>query len=191
MSGRGKFYTFLIFVVGGLAGLAVAGATASFVGYSNSLEFCISCHEMESTVYQEYKKSAHYQNQFGVRAVCANCHVPHHNWVAMMMRKMKASVNELPNHFLGKIDTPEKFEALRPELAQHVWDEMKSNDSRECRSCHVREAMVLADQRTRARKEHESALEEGKTCIDCHKGIVHKLPETAKGEEETPKNFTF
>lgn len=179
-----------IFVIGGLAGLVVSGVTASFVGYTNKLEFCISCHEMESTVYQEYKESAHYKNQFGVRVVCANCHVPHDSWIAMMLRKMKASVNELPNHFLGTVDTPEKFEAHRLELAQGVWAEFKANDSRECRSCHVREAMLLDEQRTSARTAHESMVEEGKTCIDCHKGITHKLPEGMK-KEETPKNFTF
>jgi len=179
-----------IFVVGGIAGLAVAGATASFVQYSNSLEFCISCHEMESTVYQEYKESSHYQNPSGVRAVCADCHVPHDNWIATLWRKMQASVNELPNHFLGKIDTKEKFEAHRLEMAEIVWDKMKANDSKNCRSCHVREAMLLSEQRTRAQKQHQSARDEGQTCIECHDGLVHKLPEGAE-EEQAPQDFTF
>lgn len=181
---RGRTLSILgIFVAGGIAGLVVAGATASFASFSNSLEFCISCHEMESTVYQEYKETVHYQNQYGVRAVCSNCHVPHHNWMAMLMRKMRASVNELPNHLLGKIDTAEKFEAHRKEMAEIVWAEMRANDSRECRSCHVREAMLLEEQSTRARKQHQSAQEEGETCIDCHDGIAHKLPETGEESE--------
>ncbi len=188
---RGRILSVLgIFVVGGLAGLVVAGVTASFVGYTNKLEFCISCHEMESTVYQEYKKTAHFQNQFGVRAVCANCHVPHHSWIAMMLRKMRATVDEIPNHFMGTLDTPEKFEAHRLKLAKRVWAHYESDDSRECRSCHVREAMLLKEQRTSARTAHEGAVKDGKTCIDCHKGITHKLPEGMK-KEEAPKDFTF
>lgn len=188
---RGRLFSVLgIFVVGGLAGLIFSGATASFVQYSNSLEFCISCHEMESTVYQEYTETSHYQNASGVRAVCADCHVPHHTWVATLVRKMGASVKELPNHFLGKLDTTEKFEAHRLEMAQSVWDQMKANDSRECRSCHVEEAMVLADQRTRASKQHQDAREEGQTCIECHEGIAHKLPEGLE-DEEASEDFTF
>ena len=189
---RGRLFSVLgIFVIGGLAGLVVSGATASFVQYSNSLEFCITCHEMESTVYQEYKETVHYQNPSGVRAVCADCHVPHDNWIATMLRKMRASVNELPNHFLGKLDTKEKFEQHRLEMAENVWAEMRANDSRECRSCHVREAMLLGEQRTRAQKQHKSAREEGQTCIDCHDGIAHKLPEGMEEEEEAPQDFTF
>lgn len=190
---RSRLYSVLgIFIIGGLAGLIVAGATASFVQYSNSLEFCISCHEMESTVYQEYTETSHYQNPSGVRAVCADCHVPHHSWIATMMRKARASMNELPNHFLGKLDTPEKFEAHRLEMAESVWAEMKANDSQECRSCHKREAMLLGEQRTRAQKQHQAAREEGQTCIECHEGIAHKLPEGMEGDEEPePEDFTF
>ena len=53
--------------------------------------------------------------------------------------------------------------------------------------------MVLDEQRPRARGQHQSAVEEGKTCIDCHKGIAHKdvseeLEEPAAEEEQ---DFTF
>jgi hypothetical protein len=44
---------------------------------TNKLEFCISCHEMRDNVYQEYKKTIHYSNRTGVRAICSDCHVPH------------------------------------------------------------------------------------------------------------------
>ena len=37
--------------------------------------------------------------------------------------------------------------------------------------------MVLADQDKQARRKHKRAFEEGeKTCIDCHKGLTHKMP---------------
>ena len=122
-------------------------------------------------------------------ATCAHCHVPHHNWVATLWRKTRASFNELPSNLMGKIDTVEKFEAHRKEMAEAVWAEMQANDSRECRYCHNREAMVLADQSTRARKQHENAQKEGETCIDCHDGLVHNLPETEEKEES--EGFTF
>ena len=37
---------------------------------TNTLTFCISCHEMEENVFQEYKKTVHYTNSSGVRATC-------------------------------------------------------------------------------------------------------------------------
>lgn len=181
----------VLIAVGGVGGLIVSGAFASFVQYSNTMDFCISCHEMESTVYQEYKDTSHYENASGVRAVCADCHVPHHNWIATVWRKVKAT-KELYYHVTGKLDTEEKFEAHRLELAKGVWAQMEANDSRECRDCHSWEAMVLADQRTRASSQHETAQAEGKTCIDCHKGIAHKnVHEQLEEEEPPPEDFTF
>jgi cytochrome c-type protein NapC len=39
--------------------------------------------------------------------------------------------------------------------------------------------MDLTRQATRAAEIHEQNLEAGKTCIDCHKGIAHRLPDMA------------
>ena len=91
------------------------------------------------------------------------------------MRKIQAS-NELYHHCCGTIDTPEKFEAKRAELAEHVWATMKANDSRECRNCHSWEAMDFHKQTPRAREKMHEGRKEGKTCIECHKGIAHSLP---------------
>ena len=77
---------------------------------------------------------------------------------------------------MGTIDSREKFEARRPQLASHVWQLMKETDSRECRNCHQFSVMQLAGQARFAARIHKDAMEEGKTCIDCHKGIAHELP---------------
>lgn len=179
-----------LLVVGGLGGIIFSGAFASFVEYSSTLEFCTSCHEMESTVYQEYKETHHYENRVGVRAICSDCHVPHHNWMATVWKKINAT-SELYHHFMGKLDTREKFEEHRLEMAQSVWASMQANDSATCRNCHSMQAMVFDKQRTRSATQHKSAIEEGKTCIDCHKGIAHKEVEVPGEEEEAPQDFTF
>ena len=146
---------------------------------TNTLEFCLSCHEMKNTVYQEYKTTIHASNRTGVRAVCSDCHVPK-DWIHKMQRKIQAS-GEVWGKLTGSIDTKEKFEAKRLELAQHEWARMKSSDSRECRNCHSYEGMNMEVQDKMAKKKHAQAAEpgSGKTCIDCHKGIAHKLPEGA------------
>jgi len=143
--------------------------------YTNSLEFCISCHEMESTVYQEYKLSPHYQNPSGVRVVCADCHVPK-EWSAKMIRKITA-VSDIYHTLIGSVDTPEKFEAKRRALAERVWEGMKASNSRECRNCHSYEAMAFHKQRNEARQKMQTeAAPKNMACIECHKGIAHKFP---------------
>src|SRR5690606_12971651 len=53
----------------------------------------------------------------------------------------------------------------------------KANDSLECRNCHTSVAMDLSKQAPRAADIHSRYLLTGQaTCIDCHKGIAHELP---------------
>ena len=175
----------ILLTVGLFAGIVVWGGFNTAMEATNTLEFCISCHEMQDTVYEEYKTSVHYKNPAGVRAVCSDCHVPH-EWGPKVVRKIKAS-NELWHKLRGTIDTPEKFEAKREELANNVWAAMKATDSRECRNCHSFEAMDFEHQDRRAREKMEPValgtdLSEGSTCIDCHKGIAHKLPKVERDD---------
>ena len=166
--------------VGGIlmfaAGIIFWGGFNTVLEATNTEGFCTSCHEIRDFVFQEYKETIHYKNRTGVRATCPDCHVPR-PWVYKVVRKVQAS-NELFHKILGSISTREKFEARREGLAKHVWDMMKSTDSRECRNCHAYEYMDLAKQDKSARKKHtlEYVRESGKTCIDCHKGIAHHLP---------------
>lgn len=173
-----------IFAVGTLFGILFWGGFHTIIEQTNSLEFCISCHEMEQTVYQEYKKSIHYKNASGVRASCSDCHVPR-EWLPKMLRKIQAT-NELYHKLLGSIDTAEKFEAKRLELAENVWSSMQASGSRECRNCHSFNAMDFHKQQRRSAEKMQKAIEKGsdETCIDCHKGIAHKLPEGYRDEEE-------
>jgi len=142
---------------------------------TNEMEFCISCHEMKDHIYENYKLSTHYKNQSGVRATCPDCHVPR-EWEHMLVRKISAT-SELFYKMTGSIDTPEKFNARQLMLAQKVWSSMQETDSRECRNCHEFSAMDLNTQKNRSETLHALAAERKKTCIDCHKGITHTLPE--------------
>lgn len=169
---------FAIFSVSGV--LLIALGVALTVGFNSAMEatnteaFCISCHEMESTVYQEYQHSVHASNPSGVRATCPDCHVPK-PWGEKVIRKIQAS-SEVYHWLVGTIDTAEKFEARRLHLANREWARMKANDSQECRNCHGVDSMALAGQARFAASIHADGLSEGKTCIDCHQGISHQLP---------------
>lgn len=175
--------------IGAIAALIFAGGFLSYVQYTNTMEFCISCHEMESTVYQEYQKSVHYSSKSGVRPNCADCHVPKGNWIKTLSHKVLAT-RELVKHIFGTVDTTEKFEARRLELAQNVWDGMKEDDSANCRGCHNTEVWDLNLQKRRAKVQHEDAVTSGETCIDCHKGIAHKpIHKQLEEEEDDEEGF--
>jgi nitrate/TMAO reductase-like tetraheme cytochrome c subunit len=151
--------------------------------HSNTEEFCISCHVMRDNLYVEYQETIHYSNRTGVRAVCADCHVPK-EWFPKLYRKIEATLHEIPHWAMGTIDTREKFEARRMFLAKRVWGEMKASDSHECRNCHELQHMDLDKQQLSASRKHtlKRQTERGETCIDCHQGIAHKLPEDWEDE---------
>jgi len=177
-------------VVGMVLGVVLWGGFNWSLELTNTEEFCISCHEMESTVYQELQETVHWSNRTGVRATCPDCHVPK-EWTHKVYRKVMAT-KELYHKMIGTIDTPEKFEDYRLTMAMSEWTRMKKTDSRECRNCHHFESMNLDKQDERSAERHDPHVWEvldGKepslTCIDCHKGIAHSLPE---GWEEAVEN---
>ena len=151
------------------------GAFNTALELTNTEAFCTSCHEMKDNVYEELTRTVHFSNRSGVRASCPDCHVPH-EWTDKIARKMQAS-KEVWGKIFGTINTRRKFLDHRLELAQHEWARLKANDSLECRNCHSSVAMDLSKQTQRAADIHTRYLLSGSaTCIDCHKGIAHELP---------------
>ena len=158
-----------------VAGILVAGGAAG-LAWTNTEQFCIGCHEMQDNVYKEFKGTIHDKNRSGVRAVCSNCHVPQQP-IPMLKRKVAATF-ELYGHFVtGVIDTREKFEKHRYDMAKRVWTRMKQTDSLECRNCHHDDAMDPEKQSEKARARHAKMKTDGMTCIDCHFGIAHNEPD--------------
>jgi cytochrome c-type protein NapC len=173
-----------VLVIGIILGIIFWGGFNTAMEATNTEKFCISCHEMEVNVYEEYTDTIHYSNRTGVRATCPDCHVPK-DWIHKVVRKVQAT-NELYHHFKGSVDTPEKFHAKRFQLAQNVWTSMKNTDSRECRNCHDYDSMNFDKQEGRSQTRHEEAFDVGLTCIDCHKGIAHSLPDEYDPEKDIP-----
>ena len=166
-----------VLTLGGfMGGLLFWGGFNTAMEYTNREAFCISCHEMKDNVYEELTRTVHFANRSGVRASCPDCHVPH-DWTDKIARKMQAS-KEVWGHLFGTIDTRQKFLEHRLALAQHEWARLKANDSLECRNCHSAVAMDFSRQAPRAAEIHATYLLTGEaTCIDCHKGIAHELPD--------------
>jgi cytochrome c-type protein NapC len=177
-----KYSLLALLAVGFVSGIVFWGAFNTGMEATNKLEFCIGCHEMRDNVYREYKETIHYSNRSGVRAICSDCHVPK-DWTHKLLRKAKASF-EIWGKLTGSVDTKEKFEANRMRLATDEWERMQASGSRECRNCHDFDAMSAELQKQTPYKKHMKAKAEGKTCIDCHKGIAHHLPKEYEEPDE-------
>jgi cytochrome c-type protein NapC len=168
-----------------IAGIGYMRAFEWTMAVTNTEEFCIACHEMKDNVYPAYAESIHYSNRSGVRATCPDCHVPH-QWSDKVVRKVQAS-KEVWGKITGKINTPEKFAEHRLYLAKREWQRFRENDSLECRNCHDKTFFNFAKQGAPGTYMHKTMIDSGQfTCIDCHKGIAHVLPEIEGLEQITP-----
>ena len=169
--------------IGGLLafglGAVALGATNFLLHETSSNDFCYKCHSHEQFIKPEYEASSHFLNTPGVRVQCADCHLPKDDFFDLAITKMIVSFDIIPE-LRGKIDTAEKYEEHRAEMAEHVWRQFKENDSRFCRSCHSFEAMDLESQGRSTARRHTRGEENGQTCIECHYGIAHELPENAE-----------
>ena len=166
-------------MTGGLVlSVLLLSALALHPGLSTTA-FCVSCHEMETPL-AEYQQTSHFSSASGVRADCSSCHVPE-GLGPRLFAKIDA-LRHVYGHFVGTLSSDEMYEDARFRMAERVWALYKATDSRECRSCH-RQAGIDFDQF----KNHIDAqtmsdgLQGGKTCIDCHKGLVHPLPDLSTG----------
>ena len=177
-----KFVFAIILLIIGVVAAILSSVTLEA---TNSTKFCTSCHSMQ-WVQEEWMESAHFSNVSGVRAGCSDCHVPH-TLGPKLYAKLRAA-KDVWHEILGTIDSEEKFEQHRWQMANMVWARMKATDSRECKSCHAIAAMDLKEQDRSARKKHKNAETRGKTCIDCHKGVAHEQPKRPDPDKEIALN---
>jgi len=166
----------VVVLLSAIGGILAWGGVNAGLEHTNTEQFCSDCHMND--VVPEYRQTVHYSNRSGVKAICSDCHLPH-EFIPKWTRKIQAA-KEVYAHVTGKVDTKEKFEAHRLEMAEREWARMKANNSQECRNCHNFDDMDFTQQKTVAQEMHSRAQDEGKTCIDCHKGIAHNLPHMEK-----------
>ncbi|OOF69915.1 NapC/NirT family cytochrome c [Rodentibacter caecimuris] len=167
-----------LIILSALGGIFAWSGFNAAVNTTNTEAFCSSCHTNDA--YAEYLHSAHYQTRTGVGASCPDCHLPH-EFIPKWTRKIQAA-REVYAYVMGYTDTLEKYNERRLHMAQREWERMKANDSQECRNCHNVDRMNFNEQRDVAAKMHAKIKSEGKTCIDCHKGIAHQLPDMREVE---------
>jgi len=180
-----RWSVFALVAIGLIIGAVGVIGTQVAVAVTGTDEFCgTTCHSHQKCVYPEHQQTAHYNNRIGVRAMCVDCHVPHH-YPAKLIYKAKVGIRDLVGELRGTISTQEKFDRERWRLANDVWDEMRENNSENCRTCHDPKAMDSQKQSEDAVKQHKKFASGKATCIDCHTGVAHKEPEEPKAPEKT------
>jgi len=133
----------------------------------------VGCAECHAYPYEEYRDSAHYDNDLDVRPGCVGCHVPHSvreilAWKFFYLNQ--GSLGESPFHAISNSlrDIPE-WEKLRVKLAGRVRQQMLDNESAKCKVCHKTDSEWF-----NGIERHQIMLKEGeKTCINCHYNLVH------------------
>ncbi len=172
-------------VAGGIVlGVAATGLGSAVVHYTNSTEFCVDCHVYDE-FYADFKTSTHFVNAAGVRAGCADCHVPESSWWAMLTTKARSGVSSYWAYYVQGLDTPQEFAEARPRLqeAAHAWFEAR--DSGTCRSCHAIDETTIAAQSAAARGSHQALLSDGgPTCVTCHSDVPHGTVQSASVTHE-------
>ena len=185
------------FVMLGVGAIGLIGMNMALHA-SSTTDFCNACHSHETNTRAEHEASSHFHNSTGVRAECHHCHLPNmeEEYFSYVWTKMVVSL-DIFSELQGKITTPEAYNEHLPHMFEKVVRQFKENDSKYCRNCHNVEGMDLENQGRLAQRRHSKMAERGQTCIDCHYGLVHRLPENSdeilkKVQEEfaglTPKS---
>ncbi|HFO5437661.1 TPA: NapC/NirT family cytochrome c, partial [Escherichia coli] len=92
----GLLFLLIAVVVGG--GLLLAQKA---LHKTSDTAFCLSCHSM-SKPFEEYQGTVHFSNQKGIRAECADCHIPK-SGMDYLFAKLKASKDIYHEFVSGKI----------------------------------------------------------------------------------------
>jgi len=172
MPTRFRYPILLTAAVAFILGVVSVLAAEAVDRYTSTDAFCTSCHSMSAFIAAEaeYRTSLHRRTPTGVRAGCADCHIPP-GLVAATWAHVKGGVKDIWVEATADFSTPRAWNLRRDRLARNVRDWMTANDSATCRRCHEMDAIETENRR--GREDHASAVKEGKTCIECHQNLVH------------------
>lgn len=131
--------------------------------YSSTNYFCSTqCHEMVKP-YQEYLMSSHYDNDKGVVADCADCHLPP-GLVDKWFVKTKQGVRDTLVHLFGD---PDNIDHNKLKISAR-----KNIHPGSCMKCHKN---LFPSSLPRGGFKAHRAFEnrEVDSCVDCHINLVH------------------
>jgi nitrate/TMAO reductase-like tetraheme cytochrome c subunit len=176
--------------LGVVVGVAIAGTTAWMVNATSSTNFCATeCHSMRWAA-AAYENGPHYRNQFGVRASCADCHIPFESRPATpfqyvfgtLWTKGLDGTEDVYYKIRGAISDQAKWEAEKPRLSAKVRAWFKETNSATCQGCHKLDAFARTGPSAfMAMEVHAGLIKQDKVyCLECHSGIAHVYSTASK-----------
>jgi nitrate/TMAO reductase-like tetraheme cytochrome c subunit len=155
----------------------VGRLSVSTEDYNPSKEFdpgfydvTVGCAECHAYPFEEYRESAHYENNRGVKPGCVGCHDSHSVMDVLLWKFFyvnKGELGESPFHAISNsLRDVQAWENLRITLAGRVRKRMIEDRGAKCRVCHKTESKWF-----KKIERHQSGE---KTCVQCHYNLVHK-----------------
>ncbi len=155
----------IICVLGGIClGGLLALVGAEMVEHTSGIEFCGRCHSMKG-VAAAYLNDVHGgNNKRGVKAKCADCHLPHDNVFSYITAKGYTGVKDV----LGEL-----FWADSVDWEAHLQKRKEFTYSSGCKKCHDLDAIRY--EIPKAYLAHQD-FKTGKvtSCVHCHEHVGHK-----------------
>ena len=161
-------------------GVVAVALTNAFVNYTSTDSFCgTTCHSMTWAA-ETYKRSPHFDNRFGVRVTCGDCHIPYDSnhpsplhYVGLLLFKADRGAKDVWGELTKRIRTEEEWEKRRPQLAATVKNFLKTHDSITCRGCHTLEAFSGPRNAMRQLVHRGVITADAVECLTCHAGVGH------------------
>jgi nitrate/TMAO reductase-like tetraheme cytochrome c subunit len=180
----------LLLAVGVVVGIVVVGTTTWMVNATSSVNFCATeCHSMQWAA-AAYEHGKHYVNTAGVRATCADCHIPYEDRPATpfqyvfgtLWTKGVDGTEDVIAKIRGTIADKAKWDAQRPRLSAKVRAWFKATNSATCQGCHKLDAFAAAGPSAFMAMEVHQKLIKASTvdCIECHAGVAHDWTATTR-----------
>lgn len=134
----------LLIMIGVFVGIIASVATVKTLAYTDSPDFCQSCHIMTS-VYESHADSTH------AEIACGDCHLPHDSLASKLMFKAKSGVGHMYYNTIGADKIPKTLLAT---------DGSKEAINQNCIDCH---------ESTLDNVSHEAK----DSCSSCHQAVPH------------------
>lgn len=137
-------HAFVLLGAGFAIGAVTVAATTWMVSASSSDNFCAgACHSMQWAA-AAYERGPHYSNALGVRASCADCHIPYEDrpvtpfqyLFGTLWTKGLAGVADVYHKLAGTIEDKQKWEVDRSRLSSQVDSWLAKTHSVTCQGCH-------------------------------------------------------
>lgn len=131
-------------------------------------KFCSKCHEWMSVAVKSYNTSIHGgNNKMGLKAKCADCHLPHDSMVSYIFQKAYNGIKE-GTHMLFNDAKDKDWLANRENRQNYVYDSG-------CLKCHSN-ILNIVSKNALANDMHNQYKDKSKNlaCVSCHKNVGHE-----------------